>query len=105
MSARLHSAARAERHPASLTLYELGDSRLELLAPLRVQVYVEPEGVTVLHPESEVFGFGNNEAEALNDFREALGELFLTLDTDRESLGPALREILQILEASIRKSS
>ena len=55
--------------------------------------------MTVHHPESDVFGYGKDEAEALDDFRAALAELFLTLDADRDSLGPALQRTLRVLDA------
>lgn len=61
--------------------------------------------MTILHPESDVFGFGSDEVEALDDFRRALAELFLVLDAERDNLGPALRETLRVLDSSVRKLS
>lgn len=88
-----------------LQIDTLADSRLSVLSPLRVEVHRDAEGVTVHDPESEVFGYGASEAEALEDFREAIGELFLTLDSDRNALGPALQDTLRILETRIRKTA
>ena len=55
--------------------------------------------MTICHPESDVFGYGKDEAEALDDFRAALAELVVTLDNDRSSLGPALQDTLRVLES------
>lgn len=102
MSAR---PASAFDPPAFLTVEELDDARLALTSPLVVEAHWEPEGVTLHHPESDVFGYGADEAEALDDFRKAFAELFLTLDGDRGALGPALLETLRVLDASLRKLS
>lgn len=101
MSARLASAI---DHPAFLTVESLEDPRVALSAPLLVEAHWEPEGVTVHHPESDVFGYGSEEGEALDDFRKAFAELFLTLDGDRGALGPALQKTLRVLDASVRKT-
>lgn len=61
--------------------------------------------MTIHHPESDVFGFGSDEAEALDDFRKALTELFLALDANRAALGPVLQETLRILDVNVRKIS
>ena len=85
------------------TIENLGDPRLEVLVPFHVEILRDPEGVTVHDPETEVFGTGESEALALEDFQAALAELFLTLDEDRAGLGPALQETLRLLEAKVRK--
>ena len=100
MSAR---SASAPGQPLFLTVEDLGDPRVSVSSPLRVEVRWEPEGTTVYHPESDVFGYGKDEAEALGDFRAALAELFVTLDNDRGSLGPALQGTLQILESHLHR--
>jgi hypothetical protein len=88
-----------------LTVEELEDPRVYVSSPLQVEAYFEPEGVTVHHPESDVFGYGKDETEALDDFGAALAELFVTLDNDRVSLGPALQDILRVLESHLHKRS
>ena len=88
-----------------LTIDSLDDPRLVVFSPFAVEAHYDDDGVTLHHVDSGVFGFGVDEAEALQDFRAALAELFLTLDGDRTSLGPALEETLRVLEESIRKSS
>jgi len=97
--------ASAAGQPTLLTIEDLEDPRFSVSSPLRVEVHWEPEGVTVHHPESDVFGYGKDEAEALDDFRAALAELFLTLDGDRGSLGPALQGTLRVLESHLRRRS
>jgi hypothetical protein len=96
MSAR---SASAPGQPLLLTVEDLGDPRVSVSSPLRVEAHWEPEGMTIYHPESEVFGYGKDEDEALGDFRAALAELFVTLDNDRGSLGPALQDTLRVLES------
>ena len=101
MSARAASPA---GQPVVLILESLGDARLHLASPLHVEAHWDPEGVTIHHPESEVFGYGEDEAEALDDFRRAFAELFLTLDAERDALGPALQRTLEVLDAVLRVS-
>jgi hypothetical protein len=89
-------------NPAYLVIESLCDPRLQLSSPLYVESYREPEGVTVHHPESDVFGYGETEADALDDFRKAFVELFITLSFDRAALGPALQRTLQVLDALVQ---
>src|SRR5688500_316529 len=102
MSAR---PASAPGQPILLIVEDLDDPRVSVSSPIRVEVYWEPEGVTVYHPESDVFGYGKDEADALDDFRAALAELFVTLDNDRVSLGPALQGSLRVDRKSTRLNS
>jgi hypothetical protein len=102
MSAR---PASAPGQPILLIVEDLEDPRVSVSSSLRVEAYPEPEGVTVHHPESDVFGYGKDEAEALDDFRAALAEQFVTLDNDRVSLGPALQGVLRVLESHLHKRS
>jgi hypothetical protein len=99
MSAR---AAHPAGNPAYLLVESLDDPRLRLASALYVESHWEPEGVTVHHPESDVFGYGETEAEALDDFRKAFVELFLTLSSDRAALGPALQRTLRVLDEVVR---
>ena len=99
MSAR---AAHPAGNPAYLRVESLDDPRLRLSSALYVESHWEPEGVTVHHPESEVFGHGETEAEALDDFRKAFVELYLTLSSDRAALGPALQRTLQVLDKVVQ---
>jgi hypothetical protein len=85
------------------TVESLGDPRLKVLSPFYVETLCDPEGFIVHDPETEVFGTGESEILALEDFQAALAELFLTLDEDRAGLGPALQESLRLLEAKVRK--
>jgi hypothetical protein len=87
------------------TVESLGDPRLELLSPLQVEILPHPEGITVHDPGTEVFGSGESEAVATEDFQAALAELFVTLNEDRAGLGPALHETLRQIEVKVRKKS
>lgn len=89
-------------NPAYLVVESLDDPRLQLSSALYVESHREPEGVTVHHPESDVFGYGETEADALDDFRKAFVELFLTLSSDRVALGPALQRTLQVLDTVVK---
>jgi hypothetical protein len=91
-------AAHPAGNPACSLVESLDDSHLRLPSALWVEIHWKPEGVTVHHPESDVFGYGETEAKALDDFRKAFVELFLTLSSDRAALGPALQRSLQVLE-------
>jgi hypothetical protein len=89
-------------NPVYLVVESLDDPRLRLSSALYVESHREPEGVTVHHPESEVFGYGETEADALDDFRKAFAELFITLSSDRANLGPALQRTIQVLDALVQ---
>lgn len=99
MSAR---AAHPAGDPAYLRVESLDYPRLQLTSALYVESHWEPEGVTVHHPGSNVFGYGETEADALDDFRKAFVELFLTLSSDRVALGPALQRTLQVLDEVVQ---
>ena len=89
-------------NPEYLIVESLCNPRLQLSSALYVELHREPEGVTVHHPESDVFGYGDTEADALDDFRKAFAELFVTLRSDRTNLGPALQRTLQVLDAFVQ---
>jgi hypothetical protein len=99
MSARV---AHPAGNPAYLLIESLDEPRLQLSSALYVESHWEPEGVTVHHPESDVFGYGETEADALDDFRKAFVELFLTLSSDRVALGPGLQRTLQVLDDAVQ---
>lgn len=81
----------------------LGDPRLSVKAPFHVEVHRDDDGVTLHDPDTDIFGTGEHELAALEDFQAATVELFLTLEDDRNGLGPALRETLRLLETKIQK--
>ena len=55
-------------------------------------------------PELNEFGFGDNLSEALSDLQAAIAELYFTLETDREQLGPDLTSVWVVLSKKVRRA-
>ena len=77
---------------------------LRVTSPFHVQVRTEPEEVSVYHADSGVFGVGDTEAEALEDFRRSIAELYLNLEENRDRLGPVMQEVARVLASKIGPS-
>ena len=82
----------------------LADDRLRVLAPFNVRFLVEGGSVAAEAPEVNEFGFGSTLAEAVQDLRVAITELYLTLRDDRGRLGPDLRKVWEDLQRKVHIS-
>ena len=113
-AAILPDMTRAEEHtpsvdvdslpPEPLTLVSLRDGRLRVVEPIEVVPILEGGKHVVEAPELNEFGFGDNLSEALSDLQAAIAELYFTLETDREQLGPDLTSVWVVLSKKVRRA-
>lgn len=91
------SRAPAER----LTIASLRDGRLRVVEAIDIDVERADGTVTASIQEIDEYGQGASLAEAVEDLQRSLAELFLTLDEDRDALGPDLQRALAWLRQRI----
>jgi hypothetical protein len=82
-------------------IQDLRHRSLRLVAPLYVVVEDEAEAVVASNADLDVFGYGDTEAEALEDLRDAIVETYFELREDSHRLGPHLENIWQYLDRII----
>jgi hypothetical protein len=78
------------------------DPRLQIVRAIPVNI--RREGVTYVASwdEADEFGYGENRAEALDDFGRTISQLFITLNREKDTLGPSLLETLMLLQKHLR---
>ena len=86
------------------TLSSLPDGRLRVVEPIEVVPMLEGGKHVVEAPELNEFGFGDDLSEALSDLQAAIAELYFTLETDREQLGPDLTPVWVVLSKKVRRA-
>ena len=81
----------------SVFLQSLHDDRLRLAGPLAV--FVEDDGHQVIASSAdlEVFGYGETEAEALEDLRRTICDLYVELQERPRDLGPLPQRVWDYL--------
>ena len=87
-----------------LTLVSLRDGRLRVVEPIAVVPMLEGGKHVVEAPELNEFGYGDNLSEALSDLQAAIAELYFTLETDHEQLGPDLTSVWVVLSKKVRRA-
>ena len=90
--------------PETFTLDSLRDGRLRVVEPFEVVPMLEGGKHVVEAPELNEFGFGDDLSEALSDLQAAIAELYFTLETDREQLGPDLTSVWVVLSKKARRA-
>ena len=90
--------------PAEFSLRAWDDGRLQVVDPVAVRSMTEAGQVVVEAPEINEFGYGDTLREALDDLRAAVAELYFTLDTDSERLGPDLKAVHTTLVRKFSKA-
>lgn len=93
----------AETRQPSRTIFlrDLGHPIYRLGSPLPVVLEVDGPHVVAYSHDLDIFGWGDVEDEALNDFKASVCELFESLREDRASLGPHLQKVLRHIEQMI----
>jgi hypothetical protein len=83
----------------------LDSEKLELKKPIFVSMnYSSESGVWIVDcPELNLYGEGEGEVQAINDFKIALEEFYFGLKKDKEKLGSELKKKLDILERIIEE--
>ncbi|MGA2158050.1 MAG: hypothetical protein ABSG90_02405 [Dehalococcoidia bacterium] len=86
-----------------IALGTLRDGRLRVVAPFKVAFTYDKDQVVAEATEISEFGFGNNFTEALIDLQRTVSELYFTLDSEQERLGPDLQKVWSVLRQKISK--
>ena len=95
--------ASATRISDILALGALRNAELRIVEPIRVSFATEDESIRACAEEIDEFGFGATYREALIDLQHAVAELYLSLERDRERLGPDLARVWSVLQSKIRR--
>jgi hypothetical protein len=82
-------------------LQDLRVPNLRLIAPLYVIVEEQDNLVVASNADLDVFGYGDTEAEALQDLREVIVETYADLSLHQHKLGPHLQAIWNYLNRVI----
>lgn len=64
-----------------------------LLAPVYVTVEEQDDVVVISNADMNIFGYGDTEAEALQDFREVVAETYYNLKAEQDNLSTHLATI------------
>ncbi len=78
-------------------LQDLRIPKLRLVAPLFVTVEEQDDIVVASNVDLDTFGYGDTEAEALDDLRAVIVETYFDLKLDQANLGPHLQAIWNYL--------
>lgn len=78
-------------------LQDLRIPKLRLVAPLFVTVEEQDDIVVASNVDLDTFGYGDTEAEALDDLRAVIVETCFDLKSDQANLGPHLQAIWNYL--------
>jgi len=89
--------------PPTLLLGNLNHPILRLRQPLALSVEREDHWIVATYPELDEFGYGGHLTEAVEDFRQSLIELYLTLKAEQDRLGPDLQKVWQRLQDLIQE--
>ena len=88
--------------PNVRVVQDLRHPRLMLLAPIYVTVEEQDDVVVVSNADMDIFGYGDTEAEALQDFREVVVETYYDLQTERTRLEPILSRSRRQLQSTVQ---
>lgn len=89
--------------PSEILLGSLNHPRLYLRKPIPLKIDREDEHVVAAWPEIDEFGYGSHLTAALEDFRQTLVELYLSLEADQKNLGPELQTLWSSLQEWVVK--
>jgi hypothetical protein len=87
--------------PDHLLLGFLADGRFRVRAPIHVNVSTEGDQVILEAEGLDEFGFGSNLSQAIRDLQKALVELYNTLETEHDRLGPDLMRVWEKLGSTV----
>lgn len=83
--------------PTEVTaIQDLRHPALRLAAPLFVTVQ-RGDKVIVNNSDLDIFGYGDTESEAIDDFRQCAVETYFDLKADQDRLGPHLQRVWNFL--------
>ena len=87
----------------TILLGTLSDGRVRLISPFKVVFVRDEDQIVAEATEINEFGFGNDFSEALLDLQHTISELYFTLESEQERLGPDLQNTWAILQNKISK--
>jgi hypothetical protein len=85
-------------HDAVRVLQDLREARLRLIAPIYVTLEEQDGVVVASNADLDLFGYGDTEAEALQDLREVISETYFDLKREQGNLSPHLQAIWDYLD-------
>ena len=100
----LAGSVEAASLPERFTLDNLLNGRLRIVEPIEVKRMTEGGQHVVEATELNEFGFGDNLSAAIEDLQAAIAELYLTLESEQERLGPDLAKVWSVLSRKVRKA-
>jgi hypothetical protein len=87
--------------PEQVLLGTLADGRLRVKEPIVVKCMREDDNIVAEAAGVNEFGFGQNVSEAIRDLQAAIVELYFTLETEQDRLGPDLQRVRGKLQEKI----
>ncbi|MEW6417553.1 MAG: hypothetical protein AB1480_05450 [Nitrospirota bacterium] len=88
--------------PYHLEIRSLHNDRLEIDSPVSVLVEEEEEQIIAYAPDLEIYGCGYDLAEALDDLRGSIVDMYYDLDKDKDKLGVDLKKVWDYLSSITR---
>ena len=88
--------------PQTISYGAVPDRRFSFINPVQLVLSVEAEMVIAHSLALQVFGYGANVTEALDDFGKTLGELYLSLRKEKGRLSEALAQQLGLVEEYLK---
>ena len=88
--------------PQTLLYGAVPDRRFSFIKPVQLVLSVEGKAIIAHSPALQVFGYGGNVTEALDDFGKTLGELHLSLRKEKGRLNEALAQQLDLVEEHLK---
>ena len=90
--------------PATVQLESLTDARLRVKEPIEVVIFRDDEGFILAEAMGlNEFGCGDDAAEAFAELQYAVGDLYFSLEADKDRLGSWLQGVWETLQVKIEK--
>jgi hypothetical protein len=88
--------------PYHLEIRSLHDEHLEIDSPIAVLVEEDEEQTIAYAPDIDVYGFGDDLVDALEDLRMSIVDLYYDLEQNKDKLGVDLKKICHYLSSIMR---
>ena len=88
--------------PSVIQFGLIHDPKLQIVRGIPVSIRREGATYVASWDEADEFGYGENRAEALEDFGRTVSQLFITLNREKDTLGPGLMETLTLLQKHLQ---
>jgi hypothetical protein len=88
--------------PAAVQFGMILDPAVQVIRAIPVEIRQEGDIYIACWEQAEEFGYGANRSEALNDFGRTIARLFITLNREKDTLGPSLIDTLNLLRNHLK---